>query len=146
MRPRSLFFVAALLVPTPCLADVPKQIAAIDATLKACIDKDGSNLGMKMCTSDADAAADRLLNAIYRSNVEQLKKAAPSDDERASNQETLKRLVASERAWIAYRDADCDLQGTEMLGGSGESLVIVDCVLSMTKQRAKSLDDLFSVK
>lgn len=138
--------IALAVAPSAASATPKSELAAIDARLKVCMDKDSSNLGMKTCTGDAYDAADKILNKVYNSAAANLKKVSKDTDVVQNNNETLKRLIASERAWIAYRDADCDLQGTEMLGGSGENLVIVSCQLSMTEQRVKALDELFREK
>ncbi len=130
-----------LLLAAPALADVKSELAGIEKQLNVCIDKDQSNAGMIACTEAAQGAADKVLNRVYKSFADRLKeKSSIGLDE--DNKETLKRLVASERAWIGYRDADCSLQGTQMLGGSGEGLVIAQCLYGKTRDRAKALDEL----
>lgn len=120
---------------------VETDLAKIDAALNACTDKNDSNMGRRMCTSTALDAADKVLNGVYGKLADQMKASAdPQDKER------LRRLVASERAWIAYRDAECALQGASMLGGSGEPLMVLDCHYGLTRERAKRLEDPFSLK
>lgn len=120
---------------------VERDLAKIDAALNACTGKDDSNMGRRMCASAALAAADEVLNGVYGKLTDQMKASAdPQDKER------LRRLVASERAWIAYRDAECALQGASMLGGSGEPLMVLDCHYGLTRERAKRLEDPFSLK
>ena len=53
--------------------------------------------------------------------------------------EILRRLVATERAWIDFRDEHCELRSTSMLGGSGESNTSGECRYAMTKARVKAL-------
>ena len=133
---RTIAILATLVVAgVPAYADVAGELATIEARQKACIDKDSTNLAMKQCAGDADADADTLLNKTYAAAVANLKGAKDGEDAK----EKLRRLVASERAWIAYRDAQCDFEGTSMLGGTGESLVIVDCQYTMTAARAKAI-------
>jgi uncharacterized protein YecT (DUF1311 family) len=52
---------------------------------------------------------------------------------------TLSNLRQSERAWIAFRDADCSYQAMWEYGGTGAGLIDVDCQYQMTVQRIKSL-------
>ena len=130
------------LATSPACASVKSDLVGIDATLTACTKADESNNGMKICTAAAYEATDKLLNRVYTDEVTQLKEHTPTADDR----ETLDRLVASERAWITYRDAQCKLQGTEMLDGSGETLVIDGCLYTTTKQRVKTLETLFEQK
>lgn len=107
-----------------------------------CDKSDGSTIGMKMCASVEFQDADAQLNMVYKEIVQSLKKD-PSDD---YSKETLRRLVKAQKAWIAFRDAECDLQSTEMLGGTGEGLVALGCLGEMTKKRTDELKAFFSEK
>ena len=90
---------------------------------------------MKQCAGDADADTPR--NKTYPATVANPKGSKDGGDDA---KEKLRRLVASEpAAWIAYRDAECDFEGTSMLEGTGDSLVIVDCRYTMTAARAKAI-------
>ncbi len=40
------------------------------------------------------------------------------------------------------RDTTCDVEGIEMLGGSGEGLVILGCLNRMTSERAVELKNM----
>ena len=79
------------------------------------------------------SSEDARLNNVYQAWTEVLKH--PKPDEAKNDAEILKRLVAAERAWIVFRDTDCNLQSTSMLGGTGESNAYGDCVYAMTKAR-----------
>lgn len=142
---KAMFVLTLTLVITPCVAfaTAKSDLAAIDARLKTCIDRNASNSGMVTCTGEAYEAADKILNSIYNAAVSNLKKPTKDAYETRTSEETLKRVIASERAWISYRDADCALQGANMLGGSGEGLVTIGCRFSMTKARAVALDEFF---
>lgn len=146
MKAVPVLTLALAIAPCVALATTTSDLAAVDARLKTCIDRDSSNMGMTTCTGEAYEAADKVLNRVYNAAVANLKKPSGDADETRTGQERLRRVIASERAWIGYRDADCAMQGTDMLGGSGESLVIIDCRFSMTKARAVALDDFFNVK
>jgi uncharacterized protein YecT (DUF1311 family) len=141
MKAMLLLIIALALCSTSAIASVSSDLAAIDAHYKACMAKDSDNVGLKECTHTAYSEADKVLTKTYRSIQAALKATQPRDSE--DKKEEFKRLLASERAWITYRDAECDLQGVEMLGGSGEGLVIGTCLYSLTAQRVKDLDDLF---
>jgi uncharacterized protein YecT (DUF1311 family) len=121
-------------------AQPPAEFAAIDAKLAACLAKDGSTPGVDLCNDQAKTAADKILNRVYGAWVDRLNH--PAKGEAADNTETLKRLLAAERAWITYRDKDCDLQSTSMLGGTGESNVYGHCQYVKTKQRVLDLEDI----
>ena len=44
-------------------------------------------------------------------------------------------LRAAERAWIAYRDAECAFESASNRGGSLEPMIQMGCMTTMTKQR-----------
>jgi uncharacterized protein YecT (DUF1311 family) len=143
MKAILLLIIALALCSTSAVASVSSDLAAIDARYKACMAKNSDNMGLKECTNKAHSEADKVLTNTYSSIQAALRTTQPGDSEADNKKEEFKRLLASERAWITYRDAECDLQGVEMLGGSGEGLVIGTCLYSLTQQRAKDLDDLF---
>jgi len=133
-----LIGVCAVLTCGLAVAQAPSEFAATDAKLQACIARDSSNMHIMACDSVAQIFADARLNHVYQAWTEVLKH--PKPDEAKDDAEILKRLVAAERAWIAFRDTDCTLQSTSMLGGTGEPNAYGDCVYAMTKARVKALE------
>ena len=97
---------------------------------------DSSNAGMNQCTSVAIAAADKVLNSWYQADS---KVWIGTDEPDAS--ERKKRVLNAQRAWIAFRDAECQLQAASMLGGSGEGLAGGMCLYELTRQRIGQLDN-----
>jgi uncharacterized protein YecT (DUF1311 family) len=78
--------------------------------------------------AEADAAAaDKELNAVYK------KVLAGLDDEGKA------LLKTSQRAWIAYRDAEAKFAADEMRGGSAAPLLYSGALASLTKERVKRL-------
>ena len=137
---KSLFLTLSLLAPMLAHAETPtEQVQKVEAVRKTCLDNAQSNMDMKICEFSAYQEADKILNAQYKAAVDTLSKATDAD-----SKETLRRLVASERAWIAYRDTDCDFNGVEMLGGSGESLVIGGCLADAEAARVLELDQVLN--
>ena len=133
-----LIGVCAFLTCGPALAQAPSEFAVADARLKACIDRDSSNAHIMACTSVVQLIVDARLNSVYQAWTEALRH--PKPDEVKDDAEILKRLLDAERAWIDFRDKDCNLQSTSMLGGTGEPIVYGDCIYSMTKARVKALE------
>ena len=140
---KRVLFAALVLVPFPAFATVPSDLAAIEGKLKTCLAKNETTMGMNQCNGDALAAADKVLTSVYRNGVDQFKRSQPGDSGE-DNKEKLTRLIASERAWVAYKESDCNLQGITMLNGSGEGTILGDCLYRMTRDRAKSLDELLT--
>ena len=48
-------------------------------------------------------------------------------------------LLAAQRAWLTYRDRQCEAQGYTMRGGSAEPMVISGCMTTLTQARTKDL-------
>lgn len=139
----ALFLIAMVAAcATPAFATIASDLAAIEARRKACEATDPSGSGLTDCAYAAKSQADKLLARLYKSIVAARSAAQPGDPDAAANKEELKRLLASQKAWVAYRQAECDLQGVGMLGGSREGLIIGGCLYSLTAQRVKDLDGL----
>ncbi len=104
---------------------------------------DGPTVEMQECLGTAFAIADKELKAVYSRLTASLKKSSTNNNEDAQSRQDAseidRRLVASEGAWIAFRDADCDLQATEMLGRNSEGPIAQSCRLEKTKERLKAL-------
>ena len=134
----------AVMVCGPAFAEGSSDFTAADARLSACIARDSSNAHIMACHSVVQPIVDARLNSVYGRWADALKH--PKPDEAKDDAEILKRLIAAERAWIDFRDKDCNLQSTSMLGGTGESNAYGDCVYAMTKARVKALEDARSAR
>jgi uncharacterized protein YecT (DUF1311 family) len=84
---------------------------------------------MKICASDNLKEEDLRLNDMYAQLMKKLDKIGQT------------KLKASQRAWIAFRDTNCDFAGDEMRGGTMEGLIVVSCLGDETKKRADELKD-----
>lgn len=134
-----MFAMAEVLGDSAKLEETKRELSQIESNLDKCLQSDEgmSNMGMKMCVGDAHSAADKVLNQVYQSVTAGLKKENSEE-----SQEILRRLVAAQRAWIVYRDANSNLHGISMLNGSGEGLEIVGQLYHMTKERTLELSKL----
>jgi uncharacterized protein YecT (DUF1311 family) len=135
---RLLIAAYAALASVPALAQSPTDFSAIDAKLEACSASNPNNPGVSNCTMAATTDADRRLNDVYDGLVNALKHPKGPDDAR-DDPEILKRLIAAERAWVAFRDAECGYQSTVALGGTGEGYANAACLYKQTKARVEAL-------
>lgn len=126
----------ALLTCTAARAQSPTNFSAIEAKLNACetahVDPDGS----AHCQIAAFSAADQRLNQVYGSIVAYFKK--PGADQTV-NGEIVTRLVAAERAWVVFRDAQCNYMSTVALHAPLEGYEYHACRYELTKERIKTL-------
>lgn len=90
---------------------------------------------MTQCAALDYEKADKELNQIWP----KLKSDAEGNDDGTGKSEYADALLASQRTWIAFRDAECTWQGFEMHGGSGEPMLYYGCLARLTEQRIKQL-------
>ena len=83
---------------------------------------------MNRCATEEYQRADAVLNGLYKQAQQRLK----DDDDQ------MKRLVAAERAWIAFRDLECKFVSAASSGSAGE-MVLATCLSSLTSQRSDAL-------
>lgn len=116
-----------------CVSDTPRgdlAPACIGAAAKQCQQAPGGDttLGIAECVMGEHAAWDAALNREYKAA-----RAAFQDDPAADS------LLAAQRAWIAWRDAECAFQYDRYGGGSMRTIASANCQMSMTAQRALEL-------
>ncbi|SFO48723.1 Uncharacterized conserved protein YecT, DUF1311 family [Mesorhizobium sp. NFR06] len=107
-----------------CLAFLATAPAA---RAEDCDRNDDSQSMMNIC-ADADyQAADAKLNAAYKDLV--------GRNDQASN----KLLQTAQRAWIAFRDAECAYSTADSDGGSIHPMEVSQCLMRLTDARIKQL-------
>lgn len=96
---------------------------------KMCLDKaDGVTSSMLNCIGDEHKRQDNRLNKAYKKLI-----TAASSDER-------KLLQDAQRAWIKFRDADCNFQSASEAGGTLGQVIYSGCINDMTTKRAYELE------
>jgi uncharacterized protein YecT (DUF1311 family) len=92
---------------------------------------------MNYCAYKDYEAADAELNAVWKDARKVAKEldAELSDDLKGAD----KALLAAQRAWIAYRDSQCELAGFEARGGSMEPMLVSGCLADLTRKRTSQL-------
>ncbi len=84
---------------------------------------------MDLCEDAAQKRADAELNKAYREIIERLK----------DNEETKQLLIASQRLWLRFRDAECAFMASGVEGGSIYPTIVQSCRTTMTADRIKGL-------
>ena len=114
---KAIFMAAAVML----LANTGAQ-AAID-----CKSSNLSQADMDMCAGRDFTAADAKLNVLYKTMM------AKYD---AANQAKLK---TAEKAWLTYRDAECDYETNGTAGGTINPMMDTMCRTDKTEARIKEL-------
>ncbi len=99
--------------------------------------------GMNWCAYGDWQSADKALNALWPKVRKHMKSLdAESSEyfpEQANGDES---LLKAQRAWIDYRDGQCEAEGAQFAGGSIRPLVTYSCLASMTRKRIEELNAL----
>ncbi len=99
-----------------------------------------STLGMTSCLSAEADVWDGFLNDEYKATMAWAK--AADEDEAVYFPEFAKRAEAlrdAQRAWIAFRDAECGLSYATWGSGSMRNIAFSDCRMQMTAERTLEL-------
>jgi len=101
----------------------------IGAASRVCMDQPGgsSTVGMSECTMRENAWWDQYLNFLYQDLKDSL------------TTEQFTKLRDAQRAWIKFRDTDCDFNYEYWKEGTIRSTFYTSCVLDKTATRAIEL-------
>lgn len=128
----------ALLVPLLCgcvlLTDAPMsngQEPDVD-----CSDAQ-TQTDMTICAQRDYGDADDALNAQYKITRAQVRSQDADGTDFTKGAEDA--LVKAQRAWVAYRDAECISAGFQARGGSMEPMIVASCEADLTRKRTEEL-------
>lgn len=109
-----------------------------EATLAIDCTKAYSAQEVEHCALIALDKTEALLNASYHKLVEQL---TQPDTEQDNYTEYRKKLLTAQRAWIKFRDADCDTQYAMHSSTAIGKTMYFTCQQQRAEQRIKQLDN-----
>lgn len=97
-----------------------------------------AQMEMNACAALDFERADAELNAAYRAAIAHARAESyrVAGDERPGDEATLRE---AQRAWVAFRDAQCRLEGYEARGGSMEPMLFEGCRARLTRERIRQL-------
>lgn len=116
MTPRALLLGLVALLPLPALAQQPR------------CDPNGTQMEINACAYEDYARADAALNAEW-------KHAKAFADQIGAG----KALLSAQRAWITYRDGQCEAEAAAFAGGSIQPTIRAGCLSRMTQARTVEL-------
>jgi uncharacterized protein YecT (DUF1311 family) len=103
-----------------------------------------ANDGNRDCFIWQFAKADEDMNKVYPSAIVSMKKQDSQQVEQLRGYE--EALRKSQRAWISYRDAQCELASFNARGGSEAVLERLVCATRLTKERTQFLREYAGAK
>lgn len=104
-----------------------------------------TTVDLNACAKKEFDHADKALNAAYKEIMADLTGPDPGNEE--NNKKWAEALKVSQRAWVAFRVADCEkLTVFEAGGGTATTGEILGCMTELTEARTKSLKARYEVK
>lgn len=117
---------------------VAAVVAASPAMAGEC-DNAASTVELNACSDKAFQRADRDLNSTYQELIRSIGTrdfGDPPYDAKSYE----RALRESQRAWVAFRDAECKgLVPIQWSGGTGSAAAVLGCMTEETKRRTESL-------
>jgi len=95
---------------------------------------------MTSCAQARYEEADKGLNAQYKKTRAAM--VAIDKDLDADTKGAEQALLKAQRAWITYRDAQCENYGFQARGGTMEPMLVAGCLADLTDLRTKELKEL----
>jgi uncharacterized protein YecT (DUF1311 family) len=92
---------------------------------------------MMLCEQARADKADKALNAQYKKTRAVM--GSRDSDLEAAMKGAEQALVTAQRAWIAYRDAECEAEGFQARGRTMEPMLVAGCIANVTDTRTKQL-------
>ncbi|WP_162943954.1 MULTISPECIES: lysozyme inhibitor LprI family protein [unclassified Rhizobium] len=125
---------AAALICGPAFAQNNPDEPKIDCA------KAEAQTDLNICASLDFDTADKALNAQYKKTRAAMVAIDSDLDNDMKGAE--KALIKAQRAWVDYRDGECEGQGFQARGGSMEPMLVSGCKADLSNKRTKELKDL----
>jgi len=129
----------ARVTPALCLvAGLSFFAAGTTCAARTCDDADRlTTLQVNECLSAEYVAADEDLNRVYRAILSELATRAGEGD--SSSGTARESLIAAEKAWVQFRDAECSARYDYFLEGTIRNSTALECKIDLTKARIAKL-------
>lgn len=128
---------ALILAMCGCVSLAEGPAVGDDETPLDC-DNAWTQVDMTACAAEDYAVADEALNAqwaVTRRAMVDIDEAIKDPEQRGAE----KSLLSAQRAWITYRDGQCDADGWGYFGGTIRPQIVASCLADLTRKRTEEL-------
>ncbi|WP_405053248.1 lysozyme inhibitor LprI family protein [Sphingomonas sp.] len=99
-----------------------------------------SGLDYRQCLCKVEKRADAEMVSQWRLTLAGLRKEdAENRREKANKPILVAGLLDSQRAWLKYRDAECNMVSSQAAGGTGYGELGAECSITLTRHRTEIL-------
>jgi uncharacterized protein YecT (DUF1311 family) len=99
-----------------------------------------SAIDRRRCHGELDAQTDREMSAQWKLTVAAVRREDEQNRREKLNQPDLAAgLLASQRAWLRYREAHCTMVSEQFAGGTGQGEVYNLCRIHLNRERTVDL-------
>jgi uncharacterized protein YecT (DUF1311 family) len=142
-KPR-LFAALLLIAALPAVAQERgrPELAALDSTLQTCLAAAQTSMDYSDCYTTAVNTADTMLNQQWRAVLARYTPQQAGDSwpgQHAQLTRVRARLVAEQRAWVAFKEASCQFYWEPAFGSMHRSIVGPSCRLEIYRSRIGQL-------
>ncbi len=123
-----------------CYSTDSDKLACIGRTAETCMSREENGettIGSVQCISAETEIWDGKLNEEYK-----VTRAFFAGMDTSDGGQRVDALLKAQRAWIAFRDAECAMEYSTWGAGSIRSIAGADCLMSLTAERAVRLIEL----
>lgn len=145
-----ILFVTALVLLTHAFAQEPAE-SRKDVGAETACNKAQSQIELNQCSDQQYRRDDDRLNRVYRKALEFIQKdladarQQKDAEEEKYDQTSIEKLKATEKAWIQYRDLQCDASLHQTGGGSMSPMIWNFCMALATRHRIEELKQVYEV-
>ncbi|OCP02396.1 MULTISPECIES: lysozyme inhibitor LprI family protein [unclassified Ensifer] len=130
MRAAALVLGLLLVFAAPAFAEEEAKVDCARATAQP---------DLNACAYQEYEAADTELNRVYK---QAMTAVHTIDNERdGADVGAVEALKKAQRAWITYRDGQCELAGFQARGGQAEPMLVSGCLSELTQKRTAELKE-----
>lgn len=98
---------------------------------------------LNQCAKIEQQKVEAKLNMVYQQVLRTLNEP---DTESDKFSEMKQKLIQAQRAWVKFRELDCDAVYSFHAGGTIRTLMFIDCMQEHATQRIKDLEDTYGSK
>lgn len=121
----------------PLLLLISTTVLAAEVDEDPCNAQGGGVTAGYLCIAQQAKAADEQLNSEYKKAIERIEEEERALRQTWPNTELVSLFRAAQRAWLNFRDAECQFAGISSTPSPWQGVQVEECKLRMTIERTE---------